>query len=123
LPHAAYLEPLDGGVNSGSWLIALEQDRITFGRRPSYTVALENKLVSAYHAAVERRAEGWVLCPSPDTANGTWVNGVRVDRAPDAPYPAPEPPPCRLQDGDTIIFGAAVRGWGGVELIFHAAHE
>ncbi|HXK10838.1 MAG TPA: FHA domain-containing protein [Vicinamibacteria bacterium] len=65
----------------------------TFGRDPGCDVVLNDAKCSRRHAIVEELPEGLVLRDA-GSANGTHVNGKRVERI-------------RLQPGDTIRFGDA----------------
>ncbi len=61
------------------------------GRDPGCDVVLNDTKCSRRHAVVEDRPEG-VFVRDTDSANGTYVNGKRVERA-------------RLEPGDTIRLG------------------
>lgn len=55
-------------------------EALAFGRDPANDVVLPDDSVSLKHARVERRAEGcWVV--DLGSANGTFLNGVRVEQA------------------------------------------
>lgn len=64
------------------------------GRGFAATLQLEDPGVSRRHAIVVQRA-GTVQILDDRSANGTWVNGSRVERA-------------QLRDGDVIVLGRAV---------------
>jgi transcriptional regulator with GAF, ATPase, and Fis domain len=63
--------------------VRLEQSPLAIGRDPPDGVAitLEDRRVSRVHAVVEREAGGWVAHDQ-GSRNGTWVNGLRAERAP-----------------------------------------
>lgn len=67
------------------------QESISIGRDPQSDVLIENIGVSRNQAQILRTPEGWVLQDS-KSANGTWHNGHRVERA-------------LLNDGDEIVVG------------------
>ena len=57
----------------------LEGDRQTVGRKPGNDLILEwDGAVSRYHAELEFVAGCWFVTDL-DSANGTWVNGKRID--------------------------------------------
>jgi pSer/pThr/pTyr-binding forkhead associated (FHA) protein len=77
----------------------LEQagERVTVGRRPESDVPLPWDLeVSRLHAQLERIGEDWTVVDDGLSRNGTFVNGVRLDRRQ------------RLRDADTIRVGKTV---------------
>jgi len=53
---------------------------LTIGSRPDSDLRLEDPTVSRKHAEISRTAEGFLLQDTGST-NGTFLNGVRVDRA------------------------------------------
>jgi transcriptional regulator with PAS, ATPase and Fis domain len=53
---------------------------LTIGSRPDSDLRLEDPTVSRKHAEISRTAEGFLLQDAGST-NGTFLNGVRVDRA------------------------------------------
>jgi ABC transport system ATP-binding/permease protein len=59
---------------------AIEQVVVTIGRAPENHVVLNDLLVSRRHAVLRRSANQWELVDN-HSANGTYVNGNRVDRA------------------------------------------
>lgn len=77
----------------GAELIGLEATRVTIGRAETNEVNLSSDgKASRLHAALERLPAGWCIRDL-SSRNGTFVNGVRVDR--DRP----------LQPGDEIRVG------------------
>jgi DNA-binding response OmpR family regulator len=76
---------------SGGREIALGE-RLTIGRDEDNDLALPDRQVSRCHAVIQRTPDGYTVadCAS---KNGTWLNGLRVDR------------PMRLNDGDEVAIG------------------
>jgi pSer/pThr/pTyr-binding forkhead associated (FHA) protein len=68
-------------------------EHLVLGRASACDLSLTDATVSRRHAELRREADGWLLvdCAS---MNGTWVNGVRIERAP-------------VRDGDQIRLGRA----------------
>jgi hypothetical protein len=56
-------------------------DEVTVGRSRDATLRLASPAVSRHHARFERRGGGWHVTDLAST-NGTFVDGVRVERAP-----------------------------------------
>jgi pSer/pThr/pTyr-binding forkhead associated (FHA) protein len=75
----------------GSEEYALASPSIVLGRAMSSDIVVEDPRASRTHARLERAEDGWTLVDL-GSANGTRVNGVRVERA-------------TLADGDTIGVG------------------
>lgn len=69
------------------------QNFVRLGRDAVCDVAVDDGLVSRAHALIERQKDGGWWLHDQQSANGTRVNGVKVDR------------PRRLVDGDTIGMG------------------
>lgn len=67
---------LDGQVVSEA---AVSPQRTTIGRRPLNDIVLDHRSVSAEHAVLRQTPEGWVIEDLRST-NGTYVNGVAVER-------------------------------------------
>ena len=57
--------------------VLLDRDEVTIGRREDNLVHLPERNVSRLHARVVRR-DGTVLLEDLNSANGTQVNGVRI---------------------------------------------
>src|SRR6185312_16995503 len=53
---------------------------VTIGRAPDNNVVLDDLLVSRSHALLRRTGNQWELVDN-NSANGTYVNGNRIDRA------------------------------------------
>jgi pSer/pThr/pTyr-binding forkhead associated (FHA) protein len=70
---------------------ALQGRRVTIGREDDNMVQLPHEEVSKHHAVLLAEAAGWVI-EDLQSANGTLVNGKRVQRA-------------RLADGDSVKLG------------------
>jgi hypothetical protein len=70
---------------------ALDDDRITIGRRPDCAVFLDDVTVSRDHALIVRRGGGWHL-DDLGSLNGTYVNRHRIETH-------------HLQDGDELQVG------------------
>jgi pSer/pThr/pTyr-binding forkhead associated (FHA) protein len=71
--------------------VSLEPGSITIGREPDNDIVVENLLVSAYHARIDRTGREYVLTDL-HSKNGTFVNGHRVTST-------------RLKNGDEILVG------------------
>lgn len=63
---------------------AIDRWVVTIGRAPENDVVLNDLLVSRRHAAIRRTGNKWELVDH-NSANGTYVNGVRINRAPIGP--------------------------------------
>jgi ABC transport system ATP-binding/permease protein len=59
---------------------AIDQLVVTIGRAPENSVVLNDLLVSRRHATLQRSGSQWELVDN-NSANGTYVNGDRIDRA------------------------------------------
>jgi hypothetical protein len=70
---------------------ALDDDRITIGRRPDCAVFLDDVTVSRDHALIVRRGGDWHL-DDLGSLNGTYVNRHRIETR-------------HLQDGDELQVG------------------
>ncbi|HEU4976123.1 MAG TPA: FHA domain-containing protein [Baekduia sp.] len=86
-----YLELEDGGEDL---LLPLRAGTTHVGRGFSADVALDDQSVSRRHAIVHQRSRGARILDD-RSANGTFVNGVRVQAA-------------DLVDGDVIVLGRVV---------------
>ena len=79
-------------LNDGSTFdLPLEEDVTTVGRHPESMVLLDFPSVSARHAVVERREDGFYVTDQ-RSSNGTRINGAEIEEA-------------LLQEGDRIGFG------------------
>jgi diguanylate cyclase (GGDEF)-like protein len=76
-------------------LFALQAASIWLGRNPELSVDLEDEAVSARHAHVTRRLDGYYLHDA-SSRNGTFVNGERISQ------------PYRLIDGDHVQLGNTI---------------
>jgi pSer/pThr/pTyr-binding forkhead associated (FHA) protein len=65
------------GATLGSWFI--EDKRVTIGRAEGTDIRIEDQAVSKQHAAIEVMGADHMLLDL-DSANGTFVNGVKVAR-------------------------------------------
>lgn len=90
------------GPDKGRSLRSAE-DRILIGRT-SDQIPLTDHTVSRRHAQVDAAEGGWVLSDL-DSANGTYVNGVRVTR------------PVKLKHGDQIRVGSTLLVYAGDERV------
>jgi pSer/pThr/pTyr-binding forkhead associated (FHA) protein len=70
---------------------ALDDERITIGRRPDSAVFLDDVTVSRDHALIVRRSGGWHL-DDLGSLNGTYVNRHRIETH-------------HLHDGDELQVG------------------
>ncbi|HXJ65725.1 MAG TPA: FHA domain-containing protein, partial [Actinomycetota bacterium] len=55
--------------------------RVSIGRAPDNDIVLSDLTVSGHHALLERTPDGSFVLTDRGSSNGTFVNGVRVDRA------------------------------------------
>ncbi|WP_231995840.1 ATP-binding cassette domain-containing protein [Mycobacterium sp. 852002-51163_SCH5372311] len=58
----------------------IDQLVVTIGRAPDNNVVLDDLLVSRHHAVLRRAGDQWELVDN-NSANGTYVNGNRIDQA------------------------------------------
>ena len=72
--------PEGGGFGSQTARHSLDDDLITVGRAPDNTVVLDDLLVSRHHAQLRRHGSEWELVDL-GSANGTYLDGARVDKA------------------------------------------
>jgi FHA domain/Bacterial regulatory proteins, luxR family len=90
----AFLLFRDGGGRQRIVELPPDADRLTVGRRATNNVALDwDSEVSRLHAELERIGDDWTLTDDGLSQNGSFVNGVRLDRR------------RRLKDGDNLRFG------------------
>ncbi len=72
--------------------LEIQKERTLIGRDPSADVVVNDASVSRRHAVIEKRSQAWVVVDQ-RSANGTWVNGTRMDEA-------------LLQGGEQLRLGA-----------------
>jgi predicted component of type VI protein secretion system len=60
--------------------IDVQGDRALVGRDPGADIIVNDPSVSRRHAIVERRPEGWAVFDQ-RSANGTWLDNVRIEQA------------------------------------------
>ena len=60
--------------------IEVPGDRALVGRDPTADIVVNDPSVSRRHAIVERRPEGWAVFDQ-RSANGTWLDNVRIEQA------------------------------------------
>jgi hypothetical protein len=90
----AFLLFRDGGGRQRIVELPPDADRLTVGRRATNNVALDwDSEVSRLHAELQRIGDDWTLADDGLSQNGSFVNGVRLDRR------------RRLKDGDNLRFG------------------
>ena len=77
---------------------ALEDQTTTLGRHPDSVVVLDFPSVSARHAVIEQKEDGFYVTDQ-KSSNGTRVNGAEIEEA-------------KLQDGDRV-------GFGDVQAVFY----
>ena len=90
------------GLKAGE-SINLPVKRIVVGRSSESTLLLPDDSVDLTHASLEYRGDRWIL-QDLGAPGGTWLNDEVVDK------------PCRIFDGDIILFGEIpieVQGVGG----------
>ena len=79
--------------NSGSAVLAISINRTLIGRSLDCDIRISNQEVSRHHVVIYRE-DGNTMIVDLDTANGTFVNGVRLaDR------------PATISAGDTVMLG------------------
>lgn len=84
-------------------IIPLFLDTLTIGRdvrHANWEISLRDLSVSRPHARMELVDGGWLLCDL-NSANGTFINGERIDRQGRS-----------LEDGDIITIGT-------IDLLYH----
>ena len=97
---------------SGAALIVLEYDQIrvfeldrqvewTIGRRDPFRsaapdVAFDSPIVSHEHGSLKQVYDRWYYVDDPHNTNGTYLNGVKIDRSGAERHPRP------LKDGDVL---------------------
>ncbi len=74
----------------------LDSDDIEIGRRAEAALQIDENAVSRTHAFIRRTAQGTLILEDAGSANGTLVNGARIER------------PLVLREGDRIQFGSTV---------------
>jgi two-component system NtrC family sensor kinase len=84
-----------------------DDDVVVFGRT-SDQVPLTDQTVSRRHAQLARDEGGWTLTDL-NSANGTYLNGVRVQR------------PIRIKHGDQLRVGSTLLVYAGDESVHHYA--
>lgn len=72
-------------------LYPVRPDRITIGRSPENTIVLDDGTVSSFHATISYLDKAYVI-EDAGSANGTFINGIRIKRR-------------RLCDQDQIVIG------------------
>ena len=65
-----------GGVLAGE-VFSLDRDSITFGREPANTICCPDPALSRRHCEFVRAKDAWVVRDL-ESANGTFVNGVKI---------------------------------------------
>lgn len=60
--------------------IEIPGERALIGRDPTADIVVNDPSVSRRHAVVERRPEGWAVFDQ-RSANGTWLDNVRIEQA------------------------------------------
>jgi len=70
----------------------LPDEACTLGRAPDCDIVIDDKIVSRLHARIERQGHHFLLVDL-NSANGTFVNGYRINQ------------PYHLQDNDVISLG------------------
>ncbi len=88
--NLAYLVVL-AGVSAGE-MFKLQDDRTVVGRGTKVQIRLNDEGVSREHCAFEREGEK-VIVADVGSTNGTYVNGIKVDRK-------------ELADGDKVMVGS-----------------
>ncbi|MBW0114991.1 FHA domain-containing protein [Pseudonocardia abyssalis] len=80
VPAGGVLARQGGGATMSYSVAGAPAARITVGRLPDNDVVLDDLLVSRHHAELRRVGPGWLITDL-GTGNGTFVNGMRVQRA------------------------------------------
>lgn len=89
-PHTLHLVSGPGAPRS----FPLIGERLTIGRADTADIPIDSQQLSRSHAVLEKTAEGYT-CRDLDSANGTFVQGVKVASA-------------VLRDRDTVQLGDVV---------------
>jgi len=87
MPHLAF--KFNGGNERSFDLLGA---RFSIGRGSGNAIVIDNLFISGLHAEFLRREDGSYEVIDLNSANGTFVNGERIDRA-------------RVKAGDRIMFG------------------
>lgn len=72
----------------------IDSGTATIGRDPSARIVLEDRLVSRNHASLNVQADGTVIVQDLHSANGVFINGVKLSR-----------PDAALCEGDRLLLG------------------
>jgi DNA segregation ATPase FtsK/SpoIIIE, S-DNA-T family len=79
-PAAAALElRVVGGLDAGRWMPLRAGTAVSVGRDPGADLRLTDAGVSRHHLELRAGATGGVTITDLDSANGTWVEGRRID--------------------------------------------
>ncbi|HUB51026.1 MAG TPA: SpoIIE family protein phosphatase [Terracidiphilus sp.] len=99
---AAALSYID---DNGRHTVVLRGDSTSLGRLTGQDLVLNDPLVSRRHAAIMRENGAWIVVDQKST-HGTFLNGIRVERA-------------QLHPGDDLRLGSLK----GISLLFHELGE
>src|SRR5437016_1914126 len=73
-----FLEVVSNGTRSE---VTLDQPRVTVGRHAANNVVVNDTRASRAHCVIEQTEDGAFQIRDLQSANGTWVNGQRIDTA------------------------------------------
>ena len=73
-----FLEVVSNGTRSE---VTLDQPRVTVGRHAANNVVVNDTRASRAHCVIEQSEDGGFQIRDLQSANGTWVNGQRIDTA------------------------------------------
>lgn len=93
LPSAGARSTLTFSDSNGIQVARLEKDSISIGRLPDQDIVLHEAFASRRHATINRIETGFELIDR-NSSHGTWLNGLRVERA-------------ILCNGDILQFGSS----------------
>lgn len=87
MPYLAF------NLNDGNeFIFDLVEDRLSLGRNERNEIVIDNSYISSFHAELMRQADGSYEVSDLKSANGTFINGERIERG-------------ILKMGDRICFG------------------
>ncbi len=81
---------LEAGTKKGA-IFPIRSDRFTIGRSPQNDIRIKDDTVSSRHALITRVNDAYFI-EDLESANGTYVNGIKIERR-------------RLRDNDEIVLG------------------
>src|SRR3954470_15228661 len=67
--------------NGNEFIFDLVEERLSLGRNSRNEIVIENTFISSFHAELLRQEDGNYELIDLNSANGTYVNGKRAERA------------------------------------------